>query len=63
MDRVRGLLGQLSVEQRKVLAGLIRPVMPRLDDLFDKVLAIPGVIAVLKPTIDTLKADLVALAA
>jgi hypothetical protein len=37
--------------------------MPRLNELFDKVLAIPGVADVLKPTVDTLKGDLATLAA
>ena len=35
--------------------------MPTLNQLFDKVLAIPGVADVLKPTIDALKAKLVVL--
>jgi hypothetical protein len=63
LDKVRGLIGQLSVEQRKVLAGLVDPAMPRLNELFDRVLAVPGVSDVLKPTIDALRADLSALAA
>jgi hypothetical protein len=37
--------------------------MPALNQLFDKVLAIPGVAELLKPAIDTLKAKLEALAA
>jgi len=37
--------------------------MPTLNQLFDKVLAIPGVNDVLKPTIDLIKAKLVMLAA
>jgi hypothetical protein len=36
--------------------------MPTLNQLFDKVLAIPGVAELLKPTIDALKAKLVVLA-
>jgi hypothetical protein len=63
IDKVRGLIGQLSSEQRKALAGLVAPLMPKLNELFDKVLAIPGAADVLRPTIDTLKADLAALAA
>jgi hypothetical protein len=53
----------LSPEQRKFLAGLVNPLMPTLNQLFDKVLAIPGVAEVLKPTIDILKARLATLAA
>src|SRR5215472_13686034 len=63
IDRVDGLLGQLSPEQRKVLAGVVNPLMPSLNQLFDKVLAIPGVAELLKPTIDALRAKLAALTA
>jgi hypothetical protein len=63
IDKVGGVVGQLSAQQRTVLAGLVNPVMPTLNQLFDKVLAIPGVAEVLKPTIDALKAKLAMLAA
>ena len=63
IDKVDGLLGQLSPEQRKVLAGVVNPLMPSLNQLFDKVLAIPGVSEVLKPTIDALRAKLAVLTA
>jgi len=63
IDKVDGMIGQLSSEQRKLLAGLVNPVMPVLNQLFDKVLAIPGVAELLKPAIDPLKAKLEALAA
>jgi Bacterial protein of unknown function (DUF937) len=63
IDRVDGLIGQLSATQRTALAGLVTPVMPALNQLFDKVLAIPGVADVIKPTIDTLKAKLAILTA
>jgi hypothetical protein len=63
IDRVDGLIGQLSATQRTALAGLVTPVMPALNQLFDKVLAIPGVADVIKPTIDTLKAKLALLTA
>jgi hypothetical protein len=58
IDKVDGLLGQLLPEQRKVLAGVVNPLMPSLNQLFDKVLAIPGVAELLKPTIDALRAKL-----
>ena len=45
-------------EQKKLLAGIVNPLMPTLNQLFDKVLAIPGVSDLLKPTIDLLKAKL-----
>jgi hypothetical protein len=63
IDKVDAMIGQLSPEQRKLLAGLVNPVMPTLNQLFDKVLAIPGVAELLKPAIDTVKAKLAALAA
>jgi hypothetical protein len=63
IDKVDGLVGQLSGEQRKALAGLVNPLMPSLNQLFDKVLAIPGVSEVLKPTIEALRAKLAVLTA
>jgi hypothetical protein len=58
IDQVDGLVGQMTPEQRKVLAGIVSPLMPTLNQLFDKVLAIPGASEVLKPTIDLLKTKL-----
>jgi hypothetical protein len=63
IDMVDGVVGQLSPEQRKVLAGMVNPLMPSLNQLFDKVLAIPGVAELLKPTIDALRAKLAMLTA
>ena len=63
IDKASGMLGQLSDTQRKVLAGLVSPFMSTLNQLFDKVLAIPGVAEIIKPTIDTLKAKLTTLTA
>lgn len=63
IDKVDGLLGRLSPEQRKVLAGTVNPSMPTLNELFDKVLAIPGVSELLKPTIDSLRTKLAMLLA
>jgi len=58
IDKVDGMVGQLSADQRKIMAGLISPAMPTINQLFDKVLAIPAVGEVVKPTIDTLKTKL-----
>jgi hypothetical protein len=58
IGRVDGLIGQMTPEQKKLLAGIVNPLMPTLNQLFDKVLAIPGVSEVSKPTIDLLKAKL-----
>jgi len=63
IDKVDGLMGQLSAEQRKLLAGIVSPLIPTLNQLFDKVLAIPGAAEVLKPTIDALKGKLAVLSA
>src|SRR5262249_6880975 len=56
IDKVDGLLAQLSPEQRKVLAGIVNPLMPSLNQLFDKVLAIPGAADLLRQTTDALRA-------
>jgi Bacterial protein of unknown function (DUF937) len=63
IDKVSGMVGQLSAEQRKALAGVTSPLMPAVNQLFDKVLAIPGVAEILKPAIDSMKQKLAALAA
>jgi hypothetical protein len=62
IDKVSGMIGQLSPAQRTMLAGLVNPVMPMINQLFDRVLAIPGVAEVLKPAIDGLKTNLAILA-
>ncbi|KQW34429.1 MULTISPECIES: DUF937 domain-containing protein [unclassified Ensifer] len=61
LDKVSGVAGQLSAGQKAALTALITPIMPTLNGLFDKVLAIPGVSDILKPTIDALKTKLTAL--
>ena len=63
IDKVGGLSAQLSAEQRKLLAGTVGPSLPTLNQLLDKVLAIPGVAELLKPTIDALKAKLAVMTA
>jgi hypothetical protein len=62
IDRVDGLIGQMTPEQRKLVAGIVNPLMPTINQLFDKVLAIPGVAELLKPAIDALKPKLAILA-
>jgi len=63
IERSGGEVGQLSADQRKLVVGLVNPMMPAFNQLCDKVLAIPGVAEVLKPSVDTLKAKLTALVA
>ena len=61
IDKVGRVIGQLSPEQQKGVAGIVNPVKPTLNQLFDKLLAIPGVAEILRPTIDSLKGRLAAL--
>src|SRR6516165_3394835 len=61
IDKVNGLTGQMSPEQWKILAGLVNQFMPTINPLFDKVLTIPGVAELIKPTIDGLRTTLAAL--
>jgi hypothetical protein len=63
IDKTGAKFTQLSADQRKVLAGLVSPMMPAFNQLCDKVLAIPGVAEVLKPSVDALKAKLATLVA
>ena len=63
IDQVDDLIGRMTPEQRKLLAGIVSPLMPTLNQLFDRVLAIPTVSEVLKPTIDLIKAKLAMLSA
>jgi len=63
IDKTGGEVGQLSAEQRKLIAAVINPLMPTVNQLCDRVLAIPGVAEVLKPSVDALKAKLTALTA
>jgi len=58
IEKTGGEVGQLSADQRKLVAGLINPLMPAFNQLCDKVLAVPGVAEVLKPSIDAVKAKL-----
>jgi septum formation topological specificity factor MinE len=61
IERFAALYPQLTPEQRTALSGLLKPEMPTLNQLFDKVLAIPGVAQVLKPTVDALRPKLAVL--
>ena len=58
IDRFDVLFPQLSVEQRTAFAGIVNAQMATINQLFDKVLAIPDVAQVLRPTIDSLKPKL-----
>ncbi len=58
LTKVNDLVAKLSPEQKKTLAALVAAAMPTLNQLFDKVLALPGVGNVAKPVIDGVKAKL-----
>jgi hypothetical protein len=58
IDRVSSLVGQLAPDQRKIVTGLIASAMPTINQLSDKVLDIPGVSEVLRPTIDPVRTKL-----
>src|SRR5262249_60294184 len=57
-DGVAGTVKQLPADQRRVADGLIASSMATINQLFDRVLAIPGVAEVVKPTIDSLRTKL-----
>ena len=58
IDKVAGMVRQLPADQRQVADGLVASSMTAINQLFDKVLAIPGVAEVLRPTIDSLRTKL-----
>jgi hypothetical protein len=57
-DQLDGLVSELTPEKRKVLADLFVSVRPSLEQLLDKVLAIPGVSAIIKPAVDAIRSKL-----
>lgn len=63
IDKLAATLGQLTADQRKMLSSVVAPVLPKLNELFDKVLAIPGVSELLKPTLDAIRTKLATFAA
>jgi len=58
IDKVAGTVKQLPADQRRVADGLVASSMATINQLFDRVLAIPGVAEVVKPTIDSLRTKL-----
>lgn len=61
-DQLNGLLGQLPPEARQALAAAIASIRPNIDQLIDKILAIPGVGAIIQPAADAIRSKLNALA-
>jgi hypothetical protein len=60
-DQLTGLFGHLPPDARKLLADAIVSIRPNITALMDRVLAIPGVAAIIKPATDTINAKLDAL--
>lgn len=58
IDNVASAFNQASAAQKATLAGMIGPALAPINQLFDKVMAIPGVADVLRPTIDAMKTKL-----
>jgi hypothetical protein len=58
LNDINGRAAKLSPEGRSALAKLIIAARPTIKEMCDKVIAIPGVGAVAKPTIDDLQAKL-----
>lgn len=63
IDKVSDMAGQLPAEQRKVVSGLVTPEIGSLSQLFDKLLAIPGLSDEFRPVIETLRTKLTMLSA
>ena len=61
-DQLAGLLNQLPPDARKAVVEAFAAIKPNLDQLFDRVLGIPGVGAIIKPTVDAVRAKLDTLA-
>ena len=62
LDRVNGLIEQLSPAARRGMAASLGPTMRPLNHMFDRVLAMPEVADMARPTIDQVRSRLDALA-
>ena len=58
LDRLSGLINQLPAGGKAALVSFLVSVRPSIDEAFNKVLAIPGVADVARPTIDAIRARL-----
>ena len=57
-NKLAGMSSQLSPQNRQSLANAITATKPMLDRLFDKALQVPGVSALIKPSIDSIRTEL-----
>jgi len=62
-DQLSDLFKQLPPDAQKAVVEAFVAIRPNLDQLIDRVLAIPGVGAIIKPTVDAIRVKLDALAA
>lgn len=62
VDKVSAMVGQLTHDQRRLI-GFDSNAMAMTNQMFDRVLAIPGVSEVLKPTLDDLRTKLATISA
>lgn len=58
VDRLRALAGKLPADAKSSFALIVSQFRPSIEELFNKVLAIPGVASVAKPFIDNLRTKL-----
>ena len=58
IDKAGSVVERLPPDQRQYVSGLVAAGAATINPLFDKVLAIPGVGEVLKPTADNLRIKL-----
>jgi uncharacterized protein DUF937 len=58
IDHVSGLVGQLSDDQRKILAGVVNSALPQINQQTERLMAMSGVGDVLKPAIGPIKTKL-----
>ena len=58
LSEVRNLAAKLTPEGKSALAKLIAAATPAINQMFDKVLATPGVGAIAKSSIDELRGSL-----
>jgi hypothetical protein len=62
LNRIKGMVSQLSPENKAIVAKAIAAVRPTLNQLFDKALQIPAVSSLIKPTIDSIRSEVDTLA-
>ncbi|RKE73423.1 DUF937 domain-containing protein [Pseudorhodoplanes sinuspersici] len=58
LDKLSAATNQLSPQTRSLVAAELSSAMPALNQLFDRVLAIPGVASIAQPLIETMRTKL-----